>query len=201
VIHLASEFSSPALHQSSAMKKRTRSTKRRKRSTASPGAPQIISAPAYIDDDEVFAVEFAPGANGRPAHHKEMLSRIAILERLVAELREKSPGIGHNRPPESIEGLPFGEVELREIAEAIAVLKAQPVMPKAPEEAEVAASTLNKIGDRLWTYLIKQADVFTSKLVESAANELGKRLVQSPFWWVVASTLMAVAHSVNGWLH
>jgi len=36
--------------------------------------------------------------------------------------------------------------------------------------------------------------------VKSAGNEFGKRLVQSPFWWSLATTLMDLAHSVNGWL-
>jgi hypothetical protein len=38
-------------------------------------------------------------------------------------------------------------------------LKAQPVVPKAPDEAQAAALTLKNFGERLGAYLVKQADV------------------------------------------
>jgi hypothetical protein len=57
------------------------------------------------------------------------------------------------------------------------------------------------IGERLGTYLLKQADVFISEAVKSAGKEFGKRLVQSPFWWALATALMTAAQSVFRWLH
>ena len=102
-----------------------------------------------------------------PARHAEMLSRIAVLERLIAELPEQDPGIGHNRPPIS------GE-EVREITQAIAILKAQPVMPKAPDEVRAAASTLKKIGERAWNiyrqFLFRSIEV-SRKGIRKAGGE------------------------------
>jgi hypothetical protein len=58
-----------------------------------------------------------------------------------------------------------------------------------------------KFGERLGAYLLKQADVFISEAVKSAGKETGKRLMQSPFWWILATTLMLVGQSVSNWLH
>jgi len=70
-------------------------------------------------------------------------------------------------------------------------------VPKAPEEARAAVSTLKKIGERLGTYL----DDFLSEAAKSAGKEFGKRLVQLSYWLALATTLMGLAHSVEGWLH
>ena len=64
-----------------------------------------------------------------------------------------------------------------------------------------AGSTLMRFGEKLGTYLLKQADVFVSEAVKSGGKEFGKRLVQSPFWWALATTLMLVGQSVSNWLH
>jgi hypothetical protein len=125
--------------------------------------------------------------------HEEMLSRIAILESLIAELPKRQIGIGHNQQL-------ITQDDVQEIKQAIAVLKAQPVVPTAPDEARAAGSTLMRFGERLGTYLLKQADVFISEAVKSAGKETGKRLVQSPFWWALATTLMLVGQSVSNWL-
>jgi hypothetical protein len=139
----------------------------------------------------------------RAAQHEEMLRRIEALERLMAELSKqgrliaelpKLPiGIGHNRPP-------IIKEDIKEIRQAIAVLKAQPVVPTAPDEARAAGSTVMRFGEGLATYLLKQADVFVSEAVKSAGKEFGKRLVQTPFWWALATALMLVGNSVAAWL-
>jgi hypothetical protein len=140
----------------------------------------------------------------RAARHAAMLSWIAALERLLAELSKhkklitelpKLPiGIGHNRPPITNE-------DIKEIRQAVAVLKAQPVVPTASDELRAAGSTLMRFGEELGTYLLKQADVFVSEAVKSAGKEFGKRLVQSPFWWALATALLLAANSVASWLH
>jgi hypothetical protein len=130
----------------------------------------------------------------RAAQHEEMLRRIEFLESLIAKSSKQQPGIGHNRPPITKE-------DVQEITQAIAILKAQPVVPTAPDEARAAGSTLMRFGERLGTYLLKQADVFISEAVKSGGKEFGKRLVQSPFWWALATTLMLVGQSVSNWLH
>jgi hypothetical protein len=123
------------------------------------------------------------------ARHQEMLSRIIVLERLLAEMPEQRTGIGHNRSH-------ISEDEVREIATALIILKAQPIVPTVPDEARAAATTLKKIGEHLGAYL----DDFLSETAKSAGKEFGKRVVQSPFWWALATTLMVVARSVIEWL-
>jgi hypothetical protein len=83
----------------------------------------------------------------------------------------------------------------------VAVLKAQPVVPTASDELRAAGLTLMRFGEELGTYLLKQADVFVSEAVKSAGKEFGKRLVQSPFWWALATALLLAANSVASWLH
>jgi hypothetical protein len=126
----------------------------------------------------------------RAARHEEMLRRIEFLESLIAKLPKQQPGIGHNRPPITKE-------DVQEITQAIAILKAQPAIGKA----RAAGSTLMRFGERLGTYLLNQADVFVSEAVKSGGKEFGKRLVQSPFWWALATALMLVGQSVSNWLH
>jgi hypothetical protein len=125
-----------------------------------------------------------------PAQHEKVLSQVAVLERLMAELPEQPPGIGHNRPP-------VGEEDKGEITKAIAILKTQPVVPQAPDEARAAASTLKTIGERLGGYL----DTFLSEAAKSAGREFGKRIVRLSYWYALATTLMVLAKSVADWLH
>jgi hypothetical protein len=119
------------------------------------------------------------------AAHAEMLSWIGVFERLIAELPKRRRGIGHNLQP-------ITDEEVEATTQAVAVLKAQPVTPKAPDEARAAGSTLQKIGERLGTYL-------DACLLE-ASKEVGKRLVQLPYWLAVWYTLKHIVQSVAGWL-
>jgi hypothetical protein len=123
------------------------------------------------------------------AQHEKMLSQVAVLERLTAELPNQSPGIGHNRPPISAE-------DIREITNATAILKVQPIVPTAPDEARAAGLIVKKIGERLGTYL----DAFLLETAKSAGKEFGKRLVQISYWLALASTLMGLGQSVTEWL-
>jgi hypothetical protein len=51
-------------------------------------------------------------------------------------------GIGHNRPPITNE-------DIKEIRQAVAVLKAHPVVPTASDELRAAGSTLMRFGEEL----------------------------------------------------
>jgi hypothetical protein len=113
-----------------------------------------------------------------------MLSWIGVLERLIVLPRPRS-GIGHNLQP-------ITHLEDQAIRTAVATLKAQPVVPTAPDEARAAGSTLKKIGERLGTYL-------DTCLLE-ASKELGKRLVQLSYWWALWYALKNIVQSVAAWL-
>jgi hypothetical protein len=162
--------------------------------------PQIVE-PVLPGDREAADQAGLKGESGfqadatvvRAALHEEMLARVTILEALIASVPKQPIGIGHNQPS-------ITQEDVAEIKEAIAVLKAQPVMPTAPDKARAAGLTLMRFGERLGTYLLKQAEVFVSEAVKSGGKEFGKRLVQSPLWWALATALMLVAQSVSKWL-
>ena len=72
-----------------------------------------------------------------------LLSQVSFIERLIAELPKQTPSrIGHNAPP-------INDNDFRAIEGAIAVLKVQPVVPTAPDEARNAGLTLKIIGERI----------------------------------------------------
>jgi hypothetical protein len=126
----------------------------------------------------------------RAAQHKEMLAQVTILEVLIAELPNQPIGIGHNQQFITKE-------DVAEIKEAIAVLKAQPVMPKAPDKARAAASMPKKVGERLGTYL----DTFLLEASKSSGKEFGKRLAQLSYWLALWYTLNNLIQSVANWLY
>jgi hypothetical protein len=127
---------------------------------------------------------------GRAAQHEEMLSWIEVLEALIAELPKQRRGIGHNLQP-------ISDDERQSIIKCVIILKHQPVVPTAPDDARAAGSTLKKIGERLGTYL----DTFLLEASKSAGKELGKRLVQLSYWWALWYVLTKLAQSVFNWLH
>jgi hypothetical protein len=184
------------------------------------------SAPERIIEAAIKAIEaegiydWAPHSNrlqpdyGERAHvggsdasalHAEMLARIDVLERAIARRPEqRQRGIGDNNPPEPIEPELLSADELREIRQAMAVLKAQPPTPSVPSaEAKGAVTVLTTFGDRLRSaasstgaYIAKQAD----NLVTEAVKELGKRIIQSPFWLAVLQQLPALVDIAQRWL-
>jgi hypothetical protein len=114
-----------------------------------PIPPPPEQAPEEIEDDE-GTVEPLPTAaisdTRRAAPYKQMLSWIEVLEALIAELPTQRRGIGHNLQL-------ISDDELRSITKCVIILKHQPVVPTAPDDARAAGSTLKKIGERLGTYL------------------------------------------------
>jgi hypothetical protein len=145
-----------------------------------PPLPPREAAAAIQAEDATLR---ADATVGRAAQHKEMLSWIGVLEALMAELPNQRRRT--NDPPITDEDIP-------EITQAVAILKSQPVVPTAPDEVRVAGSTLKKIGERLGTYL-------DTCLLE-ASKELGKRLVQLPYWLALWYTLKNIVQSIAGWL-
>jgi hypothetical protein len=180
---------------------------------------------AAVNSVERYGIDWAPDDNrildeepfdvsdtmDPRALHARMLQRIEALEEALQTLATHRAGIGHNRPPELF--VPFQDadfrtlrsarlvLDLQAIKSALAVLKAQPPKPAAPPaDAIEAAHELKTIGERLKAYALKQTDVFVSEAVKSAGAELGKRLVQSPFWLTLAAMLIAVARAASAWI-
>ena len=61
---------------------------------------------------------------------RQMLLRIASLEKIIPNLRGSAAGIGHNRALDSIEPIPFCDQDLKVVEALLAVLEAQP--PQLP---------------------------------------------------------------------
>jgi hypothetical protein len=152
--------------------------------TASSGTVEPILPPGEAADKASFK-----GEVDKAAQHEEMLSRITILEALIAELPKQPVGIGHNQPL-------ITKDDVQEIKQAIAILKAQPVVPTALDQVRASGSIPKKVGERLKTYL----DAFMLEAAKSGGKEAGKRLVQFSYWWLLLDALMKLAQSVTAWL-
>jgi hypothetical protein len=166
---------------------------RRKAHPARSEITEPILPPSEAPDQAEFKGEGGLRADAtafRAEQHAEMLSRIAVVEALIAELPKQPIDIGHNRQL-------ITEDEVQEIKEAIAVLKSQPVVPTAPDKARAAGSTLKKIKERLGTYL----DAFMLEASKSAGKELIKQLGKFSRWWLLLDALTKLAQSVFNWLH
>jgi hypothetical protein len=139
----------------------------------------VVEPPLVVDQDSIPS----------PEVHAEMLSWIGVVERSMEAEQEQRPGgqppgIGHNRPP-----IPFDDEELREIREAIATLKAQPVVPKELAKAKAAASTLQKIVKRTGAWFLQKGDLLVDEVVKAAAK-------QFPLW----VALLYLVQAVQRWL-
>jgi|SRR5215467_5332105 len=146
--------------------------------------PRKIAPPRRTSNPALHPIGTPEGpltlrADAAAARYQEMMSWIALLERLIAVLPNQRPGIWHNRPP-------IDKDDVNEITQAVTVLKAQPI---EPDNARAAGSTLKKIGERLGTYL----DTFLLEASKSAGKEFGKKLVQLSYWWALYYALMNIA--------
>jgi hypothetical protein len=133
--------------------------------------------------------------------HARMLRRIEALEETLGQLAPHHPGIGHNHPPETIEPVPFEDADLQAIRNAVATLKEQPAEPATAITAYRAGAQLKAIGERLRDYVIRQGHTFIDEAVKAAGQEFGKRVVQAPFWCILAQQLISVSQAVVDWIH
>jgi hypothetical protein len=160
-----------------------------------PGRRPIKKKKASTDDLSASPLVTQSPEIGSPALHARMIEQIEAIEPELDSLLNR---IGHNKPPEPIEiEPPLNAKELGEIKKAMADLKKEPPAPNAPSaKAEAAVELLKKFGNRLLTYVGKQAD----NLVTEAVKEAGKRIVQAPFWLPIINKLPALADTAQQWL-
>jgi len=107
---------------------------------------------------------------------------------------ESPIGMGHNRGPDLVLDPALSEHDIQEF---VALLKQQsataPVdLSKLVEIAKVIDPENNKWRERL--------DEFTKGVLKGASEEIGKRLIQTPWWIAVYSQLNAVGHALVAWL-
>ncbi|MGH6848150.1 MAG: hypothetical protein ACREC0_12165 [Methylocella sp.] len=134
--------------------------------------------------------------------HTEMMKRIAALEETLAQISPKPAGIGHNNPPEPIDAVPFSDLDLHEVANALIILKAQPFIPSemAIPAVEVAGDKIKTGGEKILGWLTQQADSFFSEAVKEAGKEFGKWGMRTAIWALLAERLISVGQSVATWL-
>jgi hypothetical protein len=133
--------------------------------------------------------------NANPsALFQEILWRLDAIEQTLANV---PAGIGHNRPPESIEPVPFTDEDYKAVEQAIASLRAQPPKPASPPPAAIqAALQFKKVAEKIGGYLAKQADLFVSE----AVKEAGKRSVQLWVLYTLLDQLTGIGQAVRDWI-
>jgi hypothetical protein len=139
----------------------------------------------------------------------EMTERLAALEKSLASIAipPASPGIGHNRSPEPIDGLPITPRKRRKLKASLAIVQAEIARPRRnPRKLLAAARALKPIAKSLLSFCKKQAASFVSKSVSAAA------LTAGPLWGIdihnkisidsiheVGFRLLELIQSVEGW--
>jgi hypothetical protein len=144
-----------------------------------------------VDENALFG--FAEAA---PLTAYDLLqARIAVLEAALSApkpLIEKPIGPGHNGPPDF--DPPMSEDEIKALVD---VFREQSVSPSAdlPKLAEIAKSAEVKAGQ-----FRKRVDDFTDAVIKGAGGELGKKLVQIPWWTAVYAALSGVLDAASAWI-
>ena len=143
--------------------------------------------------------------------HDEMLRHVESVEELLAQLPPPKVGIGHNNPPESIEGELLTDADRESVQDAVETLKGQPNVTALSAEnssaAFAAANLLRRVGERLKKviassarYAATQADNFITAAVKAAGAAAGAALIGLPIWYGLPDQLIALGHAAMNWL-
>jgi hypothetical protein len=101
------------------------------------GTPDIFFE-STVTSPSPSAGSRTPSAHQLAAAHMartaEIAARVSIIEAMLAEYREKQPGIGHNKPPDN---LPTDAEDVEEIEKLIDLLKEAPPKPGAEQTDRV----------------------------------------------------------------
>lgn len=109
-----------------------------------------------------------------------------------------SEGIGHNRPPPDEPAFnPFTPNDVAETDRLIALLKEQTPTPTIVPPALIAQS---RRVSRIRAKVLKLVETFAEEAVKSAGKELGKRLVQLPFWLGILAAIEGVTTALQQWI-
>ncbi|RFC68097.1 HEPN-associated N-terminal domain-containing protein [Mesorhizobium denitrificans] len=131
--------------------------------------------------------------------HSEMLNQISQFEDAISQIPPATPGIGHNNPPEEIDPL-VEQVDLQDIMNSVAVLKAQPVEPEDGGKAATAAITrLKEWAVKLGGYVTKQADNFITEAVKEAGKQFGRWGTRAALV-VIGTRLLSLTDVASQWL-
>jgi hypothetical protein len=121
--------------------------------------------------------------------------RIRILEITVSRMPPPPAGLGHNNPPEPIEGVPFSAAEWAEMRGLLAGLKEQVIVPtREPQEAKAAVSTLKVIGEKLLSFIGRHGEEYASEL----SKKLGGRTADAVLVYYGYHTLKSLGTDLIG---
>ena len=124
-----------------------------------------------------------------------LMARLALLEAALASPKPRSElpiGPGHNGPPEFEP--PFEESEVQELIDLLKVQTATAPtdLPKLVAASQATEAKINKLAE--------YADAFAVSAVKSAGSEVGKRLVQVPWWLSLSAALHSVSQALITWM-
>lgn len=149
--------------------------------------------PSQVRRNSVSPEERNISRHNVAALHKQMLQRIAAIELVIAQL-PATAGIGHNNPPGPIALPPLSGSDVDKAKRDISFLGKQSVMPpQQADEVRAAANRLRIFGERVYTYLAKQADSFVSSAIKSAGKTV-------PIWTLFGDQLIGLSNAVTRWL-
>lgn len=137
---------------------------------------------------------------GTAQFHANLQKLIGDLEETLTEIKSSGPGIGHNNPPETIEDAPLTGTDISEILEITTYLKSLPPTPPVSNELGETPKKLGVYASKIANYVAKKGDTFLDAVINSAGTEVGKRLIQSPFWIFVMDKLNGVIQALIDWI-
>jgi hypothetical protein len=127
---------------------------------------------------------------------REMLLRMAALEKMIPNLRASVANTADNRAPDSIKLIPFCDWDIAALEALLAILEALPPPPTtATTQATEAATRLNSFGGWIKAHVARQADMFVSKASKSAGPDFRKSDIRLLFRYVFADKMLAAAQA------
>ena len=128
--------------------------------------PELLGTPAAIGDPVGTRLRILPGDIRR-----DILDRIAELERAIAILPPESPTFGHNNPPESLEDRPATKADIEALSETLNDIRNQ-VQASRPDARilEAHRNDLTKWAGKVAAWLGARATKFTDEVMATAGK-------------------------------
>lgn len=132
---------------------------------------------------------------------REMLLRIAAIEKTIPTLRGLAGGACGNRALEAIELFPSGDLDFDAVESSLAILEAWPAQSLTTATREMEAATrVNWFAERIKADVTRQADAFVWR-ASKPSGLLAKPDIRLLFYYIFADWLLAVAHAAFDWLN
>ena len=125
------------------------------------------------------------------------MRRQALVVESVLNLWPSDPRVGHNGPPEPIDGADIDPKDLEQIDDLVALLKSQPESVPSPEPLLVEVQSAGMLVSKLKS----MGDSFLNKFAESAGTEAGKLIsAKSAFLLTLAFNLRDLVDKTLDWI-